>query len=144
MKGKKITNLWISQNCQEMNFWLFRNSVVSAFAYWVIKQSPYLIPKKIKSVLNSFKKYIEIYFNKPDAIDGMVEFSYKELQWMLSEKQFESIPEIEKLNHSKKESGLAFNSVSRYHKMKQDYDFVDLGALAKNVFYMIIKEYLIE
>ena len=50
------------------------------------------------------------------------------------------ITEIEKLNHAKKEMEGFIASCSRYHKTKPDYDYIDLGALARNIFYMILRE----
>ena len=54
-----------------------------------------------------------------------VKFAYEELSEIVNDKVFESIPEILALNEMKP-------------------DFIDLGALARNVFFMILRQYITE
>ena len=68
-----------------------------------------------------------------------VEFTYEKLNSLITEDVFESIPEIEELNHRKNgRDGMGFSS--RFDTPEPDDDFIDLGALARNVFYMIMRE----
>ena len=66
-------------------------------------------------------------------------FTYVELKGFISGDVFEAIPEIEKLNHSKKPTG-EYVFIDRHSKPHPDYDFIDLGALAHNVFFMLLRE----
>lgn len=124
----KLTNRDISENHRKGEYWFMRGDFLGAFAYWVVKQSPYDTPD-ILSALQAFGSYVS-----KRIADGQPEkFTYDELSDFISEKVFESIPEIEVLNYPKISSG-------RHKKMHPDYDFIDLGALARNVFYMILRE----
>jgi hypothetical protein len=71
-------------------------------------------------------------------------FTYTELRELINEKVFESIPEIEKLNHPKIDRGQQISFCGRNFKSKADYDFIDLSALARNIFFMLIKEKIIQ
>ena len=114
-------------------YWFMRSDFLGAFAYWVVAQSPYDTPD-ILSPLQAFGAYVS-----ERVADGMPKkFTYDELSDFISDKVFESIPEIEALNHSKVSSGPGYEN--RHTKMHPDYDFIDLGALARNVFYMILRQ----
>lgn len=110
-----------------------RSDFLGAFAYWVVSQSPYDTPD-ILSPLQAFGAYVS-----ERVADGLPKkFTYDELSDFISEKVFESIPEIEALNHPKVSSGAGYEN--RHTKMHPDYDFIDLGALARNMFYMILRQ----
>ena len=130
----KLTNLDISTRHRGGEFWLMRCDFLGAFAYWVVAQSPYDTPD-ITPALEAFGAYIA----------GIIEddipkkFTYDEVSALITGEVFEAIPEIEKLNHRKNgREGVGFSS--RYSKPHPDDDFIALGALARNVFYMIIRE----
>lgn len=129
----KLTNRDISENHRDGEYWFMRGDFLGAFAYWVVKQSPYGTPD-ITAALTAFGKYVSerVKLGMPE------QFTYDELSDFISEKIFESIPEIEALNHPKVSSGAGYEN--RHRKMHPDYDFIDLGALARNVFYMILRE----
>ncbi len=131
----RLTNLDISTNYRDNKFWLMRSDFLGAFAYWAVAQSPYDSPD-ITPALQAFSAYVgnRIKENVPE------QFTYTELQEFINEKVFESIPEIEKLNHPKIDVGQTINFCDRYSKPKPDYDFIDLGALARNIFFMLMRE----
>ena len=131
----RLTNLDISTNYRDNKFWLMRSDFLGAFAYWAVVQSPYDSPE-ITPALQAFSAYVgnRIKENVPE------QFTYTELQEFINEKVFESIPEIEKLNHPKIDVGQTINFCNRYSKPKPDYDFIDLGALARNIFFMLMRE----
>jgi hypothetical protein len=140
MKTKhKLTNLDISEQYKDTEFYLMKDELLGTFACWLIRQSPYDTPD-INNALEAYNKFLEIKFNTEDKV---VKFTYEELSKYISEDIFEGIPEIEIFNHSKKDAGEGFiASSSRYDKTKTDYDFVDLNALACNIFYGICREYI--
>ena len=130
----KLTNFDISTHYREREYWFMRSSVLASFAYWVVYQSPYDTPD-ITSALNAFGVYVA-----GEIEDGEVKrFTYDELREFINEDVFESIPEIEKLNHPKIDTGVRFNICTRYEKPKADYDFIDLDALARNVTFMLFR-----
>lgn len=130
----KLTNLSISTHYKDREFWFMRSDCLGAFAYWVVAQSPYDAPD-ITPALEAFSGYV----GGKIANDIPVKFTYSELKDFINEDVFESIPEIEKLNHRKNgRDGMGF--CSRYDKPAPDDDFIDLGALARNVFYMLLRQ----
>ena len=129
----KLTNLDISTHYRDREYWFMRSDFLGAFAHWVVAQSPYDAPD-ISDALKAFSKYVGKKIN-----DGVPEkFTYDELSEFLSDDIFESIPAIEKLNHPKISEGVGYNN--RHNEPHPDYDFIDLGALARNVFYMLLRE----
>jgi hypothetical protein len=131
----RLTNLDISTHHREGTRWLMKSDFLGAFAYWVVAQSPYDAPD-ITPALTAWNEHLNTIF--PDS-DMPKEFSYDELRATVTEDVFEAIPEIEILNHRKNgRDGMGF--CSRYDKPSPDDDFIDLGALANNVFYMVMRE----
>jgi len=116
----KLTNADISANYQNEKYFLSLDDFRGAFACWVVRQlgipDYQLIGNSIKAYTNYLAKN---HFKKQDAA---IEMSYKKIESLTSEKLFCSIPEIYELNQIK-------NS-----------DFIDLGALSRNVFYHILRE----
>ena len=130
----RLTNLDITTNYKDKEFWFMRSDFLGAFAYWAVAQSPYDTPD-ITPALKAFNDYIS-----GKIQSNPVKFTYSELQEFINEKVFESIPEIEKLNHPKIDVGQKINFCDRYSQPKPDYDFIDLGALARNIFFMLMRE----
>lgn len=133
----RLTNLDISTHYRGLEYYLMEGDFFGAFSYWVVKQSPYNEIDPV--VLKAFKNYISNSVFK--GSEGMPKkFTYDELTKVVNEKVFESIPEIEKLNHAKIEQPGFIASSSRYHDTKPEYSYIDLGALARNIFYMLLRE----
>jgi len=132
----KLTNLDISTHYNEREYWLMRSDFIGAFAYWIVSQSPYDAPK-IDNALSSFSEYI----------CGIIEddtpklFKCSEIESLVTEDILESIPEIEAFNHRKNGRG-GTGFCSRYDKPDPDDDFIDLGALARNITYMVMREHI--
>lgn len=130
----RLTNLDISTHHRNKSYWLMRSDFLGAFAYWAVAQSPYDTPD-INKALCAFGEYV----GNTIPAGEPVEFTYDELDRFISEDAFGAIPEVEKLNHRKNgRDGMGF--CSRYGQPSPDDDFIDLGALARNVFYMILRE----
>lgn len=105
--------------------------IVGATAMWAIKQSPYPKPENLEEALKYLRGYL--YSNLEWCNLGFTKITIENLRKFL-EKAYEEIPEIAAWNEPKKDSGcLLQGSSSRYHKTKEDYDFIDLGAMARNV-----------
>ena len=133
MRFDRLTNRDISIYYRDREYWYMRSDFLGAFAYWVVAQSPYDTPD-ITSALEAFGEYVS-----KRIADGEAEkFTYNDLSQFISDAVFESIPEIEKLNHPKVSSGSGYDN--RHSEPHPDYDFIDLGALARNVFYMLLRE----
>lgn len=133
----KLTNLDIATHYRDKEFYFMRSDFLGAFACWVIRQSPYDAPD-ITDSMKAFEKYILAYFQK----DIPMSFTYDSLHEFINEKVFENIPEIEKLNHAEIEIKGFIASSSRYHETKPEYDYIDLCALARNIVYMLMREYI--
>jgi len=112
-----------------------QSDFLGAFAYWIVTQSPYPTPD-ITEPLKAFHKYITTIVKDGDVLEANQDRIWE----IINEKIFESIPEIEKLNHAKIEQKGFIASSSRSHKPKPDYDYIDLSALARNIGYMIMRE----
>jgi len=124
----RLTNLDISTHYRDREYWLMKSDFMGAFAYWVIVQSPYEVPD-IHKATQEFSEYLDLIY--PGLNHLPVKFSYEEINKLISENAFESLPEIEILNHKKIEGDNAKGP---------DYDFIDLCALARNVTFMIMRE----
>lgn len=132
----RLTNRDISTHYRKREYWFSKSSILAAFAYWVVAQSPYDVPlMKFMPALISFEKYVSKRFPHSDMPE---KFTYEDLSKFIHEDVFESIPAIEKLNHPDVSSGPGY--ADRHNNPKPEYDFIDLGALARNVFYMILRE----
>ena len=129
----KLTNLDISTHYKDREYWFMRSDFMGAFAYWVVVQSPYDAPY-FTQALKAFEKYVSNHI-----ADGMPkQFTYTELSEFINEDIFETIPEINLLNRPLISSGQDYDN--RYTEPHPNFDFIDLGALARNVFYMILRE----
>jgi len=113
----KLTNRDISNNYRDYEFWLMPSDFLGALAYWIASQNPnntFVVDKPLKA----FSAFInDAVFENPEV---PVMLTYDKLSGIISEEVFQKIPEILELNEMKP-------------------DFVDLGALARNVFYMIAR-----
>ena len=120
-KQFSLYNNDISTNYRNRTFTLMLNDFHGAMAYWLASQQINTsIEIGIDKPLNAFTKYMQQkYFNTKDSVR---EFTYTHLENLITEDTFIAIPELMELNEIK------------------GSDFYDLGALARNVFYMICRE----
>ena len=129
----KLTNLDISTHYKDKEYWFMRSDFIGAFAYWVVVQSPYDAPY-FTQALKAFEKYVSSHIE-----DGIPkQFTYSELSEFINEDVFAAIPEINILNRPLVSSGQAYDN--RHNEPHPAFDFIDLGALARNMFYMILRE----
>ena len=131
----RLTNKCISDNYRDVSMWLMRKDFTSQFAKWVIQQSPYEVPE-IHDALLAYTNYVSMAFGD----ESCKEFSYDELSAIVHTDEFEKIPEVLALNVPKVSSGPGYNK--RHTVPHPDYDFIDLGALARNVFYSMVRSHI--
>ena len=121
MKNYKLTNQDISANFGDIKMHLMLNDFRGAMAYWLASQQINTsIKMGIDKPLNAFTKYMQQKYFKTES--SVIEFTYEQLKNLVSEDVFIAIPELMELNEI------------------EGKDFYDLGALSRNVFYMILRE----
>ena len=121
MKNYKLTNQDISANFGDIKMHLMLNDFRGAMAYWLASQQINTSIKiGIDKPLNAFTKYMQQKYYKTES--SVIEFTYEQLKNLVSEDVFIAIPELMELNEI------------------EGKDFYDLGALSRNVFYMILRE----
>ena len=131
----RLTNADISDNYRDVSMWLMRKDFTGQFANWVVQQSPYEVPD-LQDALLAYANYVSLAFGD----ESCKEFSYDELAAIVHEDELEKIPEVLALNVPKVSSGLGY--IDRYTVPHPDYDFIDLGALARNVFYSMVRSHI--
>jgi len=115
---EKLHNRDIAEHYNKISFYLMLSDFKGAFAYWVAVQNPNEILDN-NNALEAYIKYVELKYNR---INDMPEkFDCDKLKVLVNEDIFSAIPEILELN-------------------KMEPDFIDLGALARNIYYMILRE----
>lgn len=116
-KTHTLHNVDISENYRDQVFHLMLSDFTGAMAYWLVAQESN-IDLDIKKPLDAFTKYLkQKYFRKKDTVK---EFTYDQLNNLIDEDLFIAIPELMELN-------------------EMEPNFYDLGALARNVFFMICR-----
>lgn len=131
-----LTNLDISTDHCHVEMHLMRGDFTGQFARWVVQQSPYPCPDLAESLV-AFDAYVL------ELMDGeeVKKFTYHELNLAITEEVFEKIPAILALNVAKHGSeDIVF--CSRYDEPHPDHDFIDLGALARNIFYSMVRSHI--
>ena len=121
MKNYKLTNQDISANFGDIKMHLMLNDFRGAMAYWLASQQINTSIKiGIDKPLNALTKNMQQKYFKTES--SVIEFTYEKLKNLVSEDVFIAIPELMELNEI------------------DGKDFYDLGALSRNVFYMILRE----
>ena len=121
MENYKLTNQGISANFGDIKMHLMLNDFRGAMAYWLASQQINTSIKiGIDKPLNAFTKYMQQKYFKTES--SVIEFTCEQLKNLVSEDVFIAIPELMELNEI------------------EGKDFYDLGALSRNVFYMILRE----
>lgn len=115
-----LSNLDISTKYRNIEIWCLPNEFYAALAYCVVSQNTNVAVIDLVPVLAAFRKHILEYFEDPKIPEV---FTYEKLQGCINSRVFESIPEIAALNEIEPE-------------------FICLGALAQNMFFMILREHI--
>ncbi len=122
LKMPPYCNASLRDNYKKHNCMLMPIDFKGSFAYWVASQNPNKDVKVIDLALEAWTNYISTEFQNPEVPQL---FHYGKLNRIISEEVFGAIPEIRALNEMKP-------------------DFIDLYALARNIFYMIVRESVME
>lgn len=130
-----LTNAEISENYRHVEIYMMRKNFTGQFARWVVEQSPYQVPFIIPA-LDGFNNYVTVLMGGEEVR----KFDYEELLELISEAAFEGIPAVLALNRAKITAGPGWRN--RHKCPAPDYDFIDLGALAQNVFYSIVRHHI--
>lgn len=130
-----LTNKDISEQYRNVTVHMMRKGFTGPFASWVVQQSPYEVPD-ITEALRGFNDYVSVLM----GVEIVKQFDYDELNMLISEEAFEKIPAVLALNVAKVTTGPGYQN--RHNLSHPDYDFIDLGALARNVFYSIIRNHI--
>lgn len=131
----RLTNLYISQEYSGEIIYMMRKGFTGQFARWVVEQSPYPCPD-ITAALVAFDAYVLEVMGGEEC----KKFTYDELNDIITEAAFERIPAILELNVAKVTTGAGY--ANRHNISHPDYDFIDLGALARNIFYSIVRAHI--
>ena len=115
-----LTNLDISTHYKDKEFYINLSTIKAAMAFWIVAQNPNKQLIDINPSLRAFTEYISTFFENNSLPE---KFTYERLSKAITEDTLGNIPEILALNELKP-------------------DFIDLGALARNVFYMILREHI--
>ena len=134
----RLTNLDISTHYGDKSFYFGKNDFLSAFGYWVIAQSPYDVPAGLANALTGYDEYLRGKFPKPPL--EYLGLDLAGLDAFVSEDIFGSIEAIRVLNDRKNGNDNPLGFCDRYSKPSPDNDFIDLGALAHNIKYMLFRE----
>jgi len=133
---KVLTNADISRDFRHVEVYMMRKGFTGQFARWVVEQSPYGCPD-ITAALTEFDAYVVLEVMEGEKVK---KFSYEELNGIISEEVFETLPAVLALNVAKVTEGAGYRN--RHRVPHPDYDFIDLGALARNIFYSIIRNHV--
>lgn len=115
---QSMPDIWDSKS-----FWTTRSTIIGAFVQAAVRQSPYVCPINIDVGIREF--------NGALISDGGFVTNFRDLRSLVRE-TIEKCPTVQSWNVPKEgEHTTVF--VSRYSQLQPDYDFIDLGAMARNI-----------
>ncbi len=130
-----LTNLKISTDYRDIEMWLMRGDFTGQFARMVVEQSPYECPD-LAGPLDEFNAYV----SELMAGETCKLFTYDELNAAITEDKLMALPAVALLNECKVNSGSGYRN--RHNKPHPDYDFIDISALARNIFYDMMRDHI--
>lgn len=122
----------------EEKFLVTVKCITGAVSMWAIKQSPYSQPDKLPEALDALGK--RLVADHTFIAEMFIETTIEGLRVYL-EKVFEELPEIRAWNESKLNKDAKYVFTDAYTELNPDYDFIDLGALARNVVHTLGREH---
>ena len=118
-----LTNNEIRERFSNETFYLMLSDFTGAMGYW-LAANQHRAEVDIDKPLKAFSEYLQQkYFKTHDTVR---EFTFEQLNTLISEDVFIGIPELLKLNQI------------------DSKDYYDLAALARNIFYMICREEIVQ
>ncbi len=115
-------NASLMRDYSKEEFYLMASDFKGAFACWVARQNHNEDVKVVDNALDGFNLYIADFFDNQEVPQ---KFNHTRLEAIINEKAFMGISAIMGLN-------------------ELTPDFIDLGALSRNVLYMIFREAILE
>ena len=114
---------------------ILKKVLIGHFAMWAVRQSPYLLPENLDKSIQEFDKHLISNIKIGD--EDLIEATYTDLSKNIKDAISKSST-ILSWNVAKMGSGSVF--ISPYSKVKSDYDFIDLDALARNIAQSVWRE----
>ncbi len=111
-------------------FYVSINDILGSFAKWAIKQSPYVAPDNLELAVKSLSVHLSGQQHQWDN-DQFIEMKCSELMMILE--GFCEQSDILKGWNTSKLGKSDYVFVDRYSQPDPDYDFIDLGALIRNI-----------
>ncbi len=138
-----LSNAGLSREWRNVKLIISKYGILGEFASWAVRQSPYTCPENFEEALYELDAYLVGNMERLSGDFYCNAMSLDDLEELISEEVFAGIPAIERWNHRKNERpGMGFSD--RYSQPIPDDDFVDLGALARNVTYGVFREALLD
>jgi len=127
----------------ERSFLFSVKDITGAFAMWAVRQSPYNCPDNLDGAIERLEEELHgaNIFN-PKRLD-FAELSCDEIEALLEE-CFRKITFIKEWNNPKSGHDAEWVPVTRFSQPAPDDDFIDLGALVRNIAHTLIAERLLE
>lgn len=131
-----LTNRDIATKYSGTLFYVSKKDFVGAFAFWVVSQSPGPVMNLDKMVAD-FSKYLDSSLPMKEGVSLISPLTQSAINELVSEEALAGIPSIRALNYK-------HQSVKKSPKntLQKQNDFIDLGALARNVSYTVMREYI--
>ena len=117
-------------------FYFSKKDVLSGFARWGVRQSPYSRPNNLEETLDQLDSIFELEFHGQKYI----KMGYEEIKDFLFKNAEKSTAFVKWNEPKKKSDNPLVGTSSRYWTTKPDYDFIDLYALVRNIANDIIRE----
>jgi hypothetical protein len=139
IQSNEITraDLYFPNIGQPREIWAFAHDITGAVALWAVHQSPYPVPDNLETVLRKLHALCKDGFDTA----GMRKFeSFTDLEAFISQ-ALRTIPEYLAWNERKNGNQNPHHFTSRYDGVGDpDDNFIDLGALERNVTMHIVQQ----
>jgi len=123
-KEFKLTNKDISDNFSDESFYLMKHNFIGAFAKNVYAMGVDILNDEYKAAaVKEYGEFLNIHFKSHDYV---IHANYQEVHNLTSVDLFEMLPNVITLNNFD-----LFGS-----------SFISIGALSRNVFYDILRDYI--
>ena len=121
-----MPSIWSS----EVQF--FPADISGSFAKWAVKQSPYVVPDNLSEAIELVYNFARSW-NDAAFAPHLIKMTCHEIHVRL-EAFFKNTKIIEAWNRLKSDKELSFDVNDKYRSWnEQEYDIIDLGALARNI-----------
>jgi len=131
-------DLYHPKIAEPREIWTVPSDFTGALALWAVKQSSYPVPENLEVVLKTLHDRIEPHFDSEYAMRKFT--TINEVEFFASE-HLRAIPEYMAWNERKNGNDAPLSFISAYDGPRDpDNDFIDLGALERNVAMHIVQQ----